>query len=151
MNKYQKIIFVCTGNTCRSPMAEVLFKSLQSDANIQAFSRGLVVLFPEPSNPKAETVLKSHNLLLENHIATPLSPEDMDENTLVLTMTHSQKAAIQTDYGFSEHVFSLKEFAGEEGDVTDPYGGDLIDYENCFAELARLVKKTVIRINEELK
>ena len=147
-NKYSKVIFVCTGNTCRSPMAEVLFKSLQSDNSIEAISRGLVVLFPEPSNPKAETVLKSHNLLLENHTATPLAAEDIDENTLVLTMTQAQQFNVISDYGYQENVFTLKGFAGEEGDVTDPYGGDLIDYENCFAELARLVKKTVIKINE---
>lgn len=148
INKYNKIIFVCTGNTCRSPMAEVLFKSLQSDDSYEAVSRGLVVLFPEPSNPKAETVLKSHNLLLKDHIATQLTSEDIDEHTLILAMTKAQKATIEADYGVEE-VFTLKEFAGEEGDVTDPYGGDLIDYENCFAELARLVKKTVIKLSGE--
>lgn len=148
MSKYNKVIFVCSGNTCRSPMAEVLFRSLQSDDSIKAVSRGMVVLFPEPSNPKAETVLKSHNLLLEDHIATQLTSEDIDGHTLVLTMTPSQKAVIQRDFGFPEQVFTLKEFAGEEGEVTDPYGGDLIDYEACFAELARLVKKTVIKINQ---
>ncbi|MFW5649783.1 MAG: low molecular weight protein arginine phosphatase [Acetivibrio ethanolgignens] len=148
MSKYQKVIFVCTGNTCRSPMAEVLFKSLQSDNSIQVLSRGLVVLFPEPSNPKAETVLKSHNLILENHTATPLMAEDIDDHTLVLAMTQAQKNNIIKDFGHQENVFTLKGFVGEEGDVTDPYGGDLIDYENCFAQLARLVKKTVIKINE---
>ncbi|MFW5647007.1 MAG: low molecular weight protein arginine phosphatase [Acetivibrio ethanolgignens] len=148
MSKFQKVIFVCTGNTCRSPMAEVLFKSLQSDNSIQVLSRGLVVLFPEPSNPKAETVLKSHNLILENHTATPLMAEDIDDHTLVLAMTQAQKNNIIKDFGHQENVFTLMGFVGEEGDVTDPYGGDLIDYENCFAQLARLVKKTVIKINE---
>jgi protein-tyrosine-phosphatase len=130
-------------------MAEVLFNSLQSDHSIRACSRGLVVLFPEPSNPKAETVLKSHNLLLENQTATPLSSSDLTEDTLVLTMTPSQKISILSDYGENENVFTLTEFAEEEGDVADPYGGDLIDYENCFSQLARLVKKTVIKINEQ--
>lgn len=148
MSKYQKVIFVCTGNTCRSPMAEVLFKNLLSDSSIQVLSRGLVVLFPEPSNPKAETVLKSHGLILENHTATQLIAEDIDDNTLVLAMTQAQKNNIIEDFGHPENVFTLKDFAGEEGDVTDPYGGDLIDYESCFSQLARLVKKTVIKINE---
>lgn len=148
MSKYQKVIFVCTGNTCRSPMAAVLFKSLQSDNSIEVLSRGLVVLFPEPSNPKAETVLKSHNLLLEDHTATPLTAADLDDTTLVLSMTQSQKNNIIADFGYEKNVFTLKGFVDEEGDVTDPYGGDLIDYENCFSELARLVKKTVIKLNE---
>jgi len=56
MIKYEKIIFVCTGNTCRSPMAATIYRSLETNSDIKVISRGLVVLFSEPSNPKAEIV-----------------------------------------------------------------------------------------------
>lgn len=147
--KYDKVLFVCTGNTCRSPMAEVIFRNLSYDLGIEACSRGIIVLFPEPSNPKAELVLKNHDMNLENHVATQLTREDITDKTLVLTMTESHKAKILEEYGPLEQVYSIKEFAGEEGDVVDPYGGDLMDYESCFGELSRLIKKTVLKLNDE--
>ena len=46
-------------------------------------------------------------------------------------------------------VYTIKEYAGENGDVIDPYGGTLIDYEECYIELARLVKKTIYKLSED--
>lgn len=149
MIKYEKVIFVCTGNTCRSPMAATIYKNLETNSDIKVVSRGLVVLFPEPSNPKAETVLKSHNMELEGHISKQLKTSDIDENTLILTMTEKQKNNVVEMFDYSDNVYTIKEFVGESGDVTDPYGGTLIDYEECYVELARLVKKTVYKLNEE--
>lgn len=149
MAKYSKLIFVCTGNTCRSPMAETIFKSLDTNSDMKVCSRGLVVLFSEPSNPKAEMVLQNHNLVLKNHVSKPLRQSEINDTTLILTMTESQKKQLMQNFQLTEHIYTIKEYAGELGDVTDPYGGTLVDYEECYVELARLVKKTVYQLNEE--
>jgi len=149
MEKYQKLIFVCTGNTCRSPMAESIYKNLEKVSDMKVISRGLVVLFSEPINPKAEIVLKKHDLELSNHVAKGLKASDIDENTIILTMTANQKKKVMDLYPEVTEVFTIKEYAGEIGDVVDPYGGTLMDYEACYIELGRLVKKTVYKLNDE--
>ncbi len=149
MLNYKTLIFTCTGNTCRSPIAEAIYKNLDKVSDRKVLSRGLVVLFNEPINPKAETVLNMHDLELNNHIAKGLKSSDIDDQTLILTMTESQKKKVLQDFPEAKDVYTIKEFAGEIGDVVDPYGGTLVDYQECFTELARLVKKTFYKLNSD--
>ena len=149
MGKFNKLIFVCTGNTCRSPMAEAIYKNLEKVSEMKVISRGLVVLFSEPLNPKADIVLKKHDLELTNHVSKGLKAVDIDENTIILTMTAGQKKKVLELYPEIETIYTIKEFAGEIGDVVDPYGGTLMDYEECYIELGRLVKKTLYKLNDE--
>jgi protein arginine phosphatase len=149
MVKYQKLIFVCTGNTCRSPMAEAIYKNLEKVSDMKVISRGLVVLFSEPLNPKAEIVLKKHDLEINNHVSRGIKSSDIEDNTIILVMTASQKKKINELYPEARDVYTIKEFAGEIGEVVDPYGGTLMDYEECYIELGRLVKKTLYKLNEE--
>lgn len=130
-------------------MAEAIFRSMENNRDIEVLSRGSVVLFPEPINPKAEVVLNNHNLNIVEHNAKQLKEDDIKDDTLVLTMNESLKIEVITNYPKAKDIHTLTEFVGESGDVVDPYGGTLTEYEACFTELVRLVKKTVYKINEE--
>lgn len=143
---FEKLIFICMENTSRSIMAETIYKSITERREPIVVSRGMVVLFPEPINNKVITVLENHNLSPTRTRSVQLKKEDFVKKTLVLTMTEKMKKQIQNKYEFEGEVYTLKEFNGEIGDVKDPYGGTLLDYEDCFNELVRLIKKTIYKL-----
>ena len=145
---YDRIIFVCEGNHSKGPMAETIYKSLTENESIPAISRGLVVLFSEPVNEKAVSVLENHGLTCAVEFSKELTKEDITENALILTMTDKQKKQAIDKYEIENDIFSIKEFNGEEGEVKDPYGGTLVDYEECYKELLRLIKKTIYKLDE---
>ena len=149
MPKYSRIIFVCRSNTSRSPMAEAIFKSMETNQDIEVMSRGSVVLFPEPVNPKVELVLKNNNLELLSTSTKQLEKKDIVEGTLILTMSEQLRLEVLSEFESFTDIYNLSEFVGETADVVDPYGGTLKEYEACFTDLVRLVKKTVYKINEE--
>lgn len=144
MSDYNKVIFICTGNTCRSPMAEMILKKYRSD--IEVISRGLVVLFQEPANPKASIVMENNDFSLEHHCATQFTVDDVTDTTLIITMTEKQKEDIQLTYGLEKNIVTLSEYTGEQEDIQDPYGGSIVEYETCYRTIARLVKKVAERL-----
>ena len=142
MKKYDRIIFVCTGNTCRSPMAATIMNSLKGDRNISVSSRGMVVLFPEPYNPKAIAVLSSHGMIMPNNSSQQLTAQDFDNDTLVLTMDETQKQKIYSEFDNAINVYTLNEYVGEDSEgVQDPYGKGIEEYAKCFDGMYKLVKK----------
>ena len=147
MRRYNKILFVCEDNTATSLMAEQICKSMVTDEAVTIESRGMVVLFKEPINPKAQVVLINHGFSLEeDRVARMLDMDDLDDETLVLTMTVAQKDRIVRDYMNVGSVYSMLGFIEEENDMMDPYGGTLVEYEECFATLSRVIKKIVIKL-----
>ena len=149
MKKYDRLIFVSNSDTCRGPMAEAILKSKFLLAELEIESRGLVVLFPEPVNQKAEAILASHGLTMKDHTAKMLEQEDFDERTLILVMEDALKQRIFQEHENVQNTWQLSEYIKEETDVTEPVGGSLADYGACYELLACMISSLVVVLNEE--
>lgn len=150
MKRYSRVIFVCNGNTCRSPIAATIMNSVKKNRELEVLSRGMVVLFDEPYNPKAVAVCAAHDLIMPNNPATQLAKEDFDNDTLVLTMSKTQKDKIYAEYDNAINVYTLAEYAKEpmELEVQDPMGKGIDEYKKCYDSLYELVSKAADRMYE---
>ena len=146
MKHYDKLIFVSESDTSTSPMAEAILQQIFLLEDILITSKGLVVLFPEPINPKAEAVLVSHSLSMKNHVSEQLTEDDFDDRTLILTIDESQRDRLLKDHENAKNVFSLTSYIQADEDIKDPYGGSLADYNRMYEEL----KAYVIRLSKIL-
>lgn len=147
MKKYKKLIFVCEENTCRSIMAEAIFNQLKREREISVISRGLVVLFPEPINPKAVAVLKSSQIEVERENSIELTWEDIEEDTLILAMTEAEVHMVTKKFGKIADVSTLRAFTGQSGDIVEPHGA-LTEYGILYEHLDLLVKVVAEILNK---
>lgn len=138
---YNRLIFVGKDNITMSPMAEWTLKSILMDKEKEVFSRGLVVLFPEPRNMKVTDILMNHAIPCEEQVSREFSPDEVTPDTLIITMNFVEKVKIVEDFGISENVYTIYEFAGEEGEIIEPYGGDETVYEASYVEIKDLLYK----------
>ncbi len=149
MEKLERIIFVARSGSCREPMAMGILNDLSLKKEVEVLARGLVVSFPEPMNGKAEAVLISNGIVLENFTSEQLTEGDINENTLVLTMErkHREKVLANFKNAHVENVYVLTDFVGDELEILDPYGGNLQSYGLCYETLRKSIKKLVKILN----
>lgn len=149
MKHYNQIIFVCTSNTLLSPVAEGIYRDRSPKWMPKGISRGLVVLFEEPVNPKCNVLLTQNGYTISSHSQSrQLSKEDLTEGTLVLTMTLSEKVKLIEEFGYEENVYTLGEYVGEDTDMADPGGSEEEKYKECFEELVFRVDKLIQKLRE---
>lgn len=147
--RYKKLIFVDTDDNCRAPMAEMILKRKFLTNPLTIESRGMVVLFPEPLNPKTEAVLVQNGYPKPMHEARQLEQEDISNEVLILTMEDRQKSQIWERYENAPHVYTIKEYVGETGDIPPLHGQPLPMYAQCYREMELLMRRVVTRLNEE--
>jgi len=145
------IIFVCTGNVCRSPMAAGLLyeKLMREDTadQVRVRSAGIWALEGRPASAYALQVMREHNLDITAHRGRNLTQADVDDADLILVMTRRHADIIVRDLERTEgKVHLLGEMADSAHDILDPYGGSLADYRRTARELNDLIERGYLRI-----
>ncbi len=131
----KKILFICTGNTCRSPMAMAVFGDLAKKANISnwvADSAGLAAMGDE-INPNSVKALAKIGIDFKNYRSKSLTTDLLLDSDLIVTMTKDQALFLKSFLKESEKIRVLN--------IPDPFGGDGAVYENCLEEIIKGIKE----------
>ncbi|WP_442962088.1 low molecular weight protein arginine phosphatase [Pseudogracilibacillus sp. SE30717A] len=141
------ILFVCTGNTCRSPMAEVLLKDKAPHLFVQ--SAGIFASPNEEANQNAIKALEERGLKID-HSAQTVTKKLLNWADLVLTMTEGHKRLLIDQFPEYQNKYNtLIEFStnNQNGDIIDPFGGDLFKYEQTLSEMEKYIEAIIKKID----
>ena len=144
-----KIMFVCTGNICRSAMADkMLAKKVEEEKlNIEVYSSGTFAENGDYPTIEAIEAMEEYGVDLKQHRATNIRKSNVEEMDLILCATTNHKNMVLQLYPNLEgKVYTMKEYVGETTngiDISDPWGYDLAIYRKCAAEIEKIIKKIV--------
>ena len=147
-----KILFVCTGNTCRSCMAEAIFNEKCNIEDLKAFSAGLsVVIDSVASKHSSKLVLDNLKFDISERKAVQITEAVINEADLILTMTNRRVDLVKVYFPKSiDKVFSLNSYVGIEGDIVDPFGGDMELYRKTYEMLDNSINLLLVKLKEDM-
>lgn len=145
------ILFVCTGNTCRSPMAEALFRDMvqkEGLEGIEAGSAGIAAWPGQKATRQAERIMAELGLSLADHRTRPIDENLLNQADLILTMTEGHKSAILSEQpSVWNKIHTLKEFAGQEGrDIPDPFGKSDEEYRHAARQIRQALQAALDKL-----
>ncbi len=145
------ILFVCSANQCRSPMAQVLFEVfLVEMGEREAWrveSAGVWAYDGSPATANAQKAMAERGLDLSRHLSQPTSLTLLKQFDLTVVMEQEHKTVLKDQNPkLADRIYLMREIAGQEGDFADPVGGSLERYRAAADELEKMIKDSYERI-----
>ena len=146
----RSVLFVCTGNLHRSPMAEYLFKAkLDDPEHWQVTSAGTYTRDGLPTNAEVLATLQTYGIDARAHSSLEITRPLMEQHNLILCLARNHKEALRAEFpDLKERVYLLSEMVGITADVEDPIGEALSAYEAAAREIDAYLTRGFARIAE---